>query len=180
MLWHGFGLNTLNTLLGSGFSGDFFPPVISRLDWSCSEAQTLSQQGCSTAIDTVGPETLPVREVPHGGDRGMGNKSGIVPCPESTTVDAMQKELGRREDITPWLSGKCHAGEQFVYNKRLRWGDETEMGMNFSIEASWPGRDSLKPHRVASISREAGRAVTGHYRPWGLEAGIVGPSEGQN
>lgn len=87
---------------------------------------------------------------------------------------ASQRESGRKEDITPWLSGKHNVGEQFVYNKRLRWVDETEMGLNFWIEARWPGWYTLKPHRAGSISQEAGGAGTGHYSPWGLGAGIVG------
>lgn len=48
---------------------------------------------------------------------------------------ASQQEPGGREDITPWLSEKHLAGEQFVYNKRLRWVDKTEMGLNFPTEA---------------------------------------------
>lgn len=117
----------------------------------------------------VGPETLPIWAVPQG---GTGNQSGTVPCPESTTVEATQLEQSwsfqMRINALSFSAGTrqktslhdCQGCTLPAINlsiiKVLGRVDETEMGLNFSREARWPGQDTLKPHGMGSSNQEAG------------------------
>lgn len=133
------------------------------------EVQTLSQQARSIVMEIVRQETLPIWAVPQG---GMGNQSGTVPCPESTTAEAMQLEQSRSFQMR--INALCFsAGTRQKTSLHDRHGstlpainlstvkglggvDETEMGLNFSREARWPGQDTLKSQRMGSSHREAG------------------------
>lgn len=140
-----------------------FPPVISRLDWSWQNTvlwtRVFHRDGYRGTRNTS--------TIRSPGRGTTGNQCAIGSHPESTTADAVQSEqrwyFQMRINALRFSAGtrqrrrhhsrvfrEAPGGNEFVYNKGLGWVGETEMGWNFSRAARWPGKDTLRPHRMGS------------------------------
>ena len=74
-----------------------------------------------------------------------------------------------KASIALWLSGKHQAGNKFVYNERLRWIDETEVGSDFLKRSkgtrprSSKATSALRERAEGSQEAEAAASEIGHY-----------------